>query len=362
MNRLKRIFEAMYSKFSAKKPLYKSKIEKWADRGKDSWHEKGQALLEKLEKEGQEIKELFASAGAEVKETAVKARMKLFKKMHKQLSESVKPAWRQWIEALLIAGLVALILRHFIFGLYHVPTGSAEPTILVGDRVWGNKLAYVFDKVKRNDLVIFDNPQHKYDKSNWLKFAWQKYVGLPIPILGVESGPINMVKRVIACPGDWIEGRVEDDKTVIYVNNKKLDEPYVNKLPLIWLKKETGFLDFDFIREIPILNLFQKRVVHGGTGVWYTYDPSKSFEEQPFYYMEKSEVIAIPGYPFIRKPYTESFKDANGKESVDVFGPIRVPEGKYWVMGDSRKNSQDSRWFGFLDEKLIHGRLSFIIY
>jgi hypothetical protein len=47
---------------------------------------------------------------------------------------------------------------------------------------------------------------------------------------------------------------------------------------------------------------------------------------------------------------------------VDIFGPIKLQEGQYWVMGDSRKNSNDSRFWGPLDEKYIHGRASFIIY
>jgi hypothetical protein len=45
-----------------------------------------------------------------------------------------------------------------------------------------------------------------------------------------------------------------------------------------------------------------------------------------------------------------------------VFGPLTVPDGKYWMMGDSRKNSRDSRWWHFLDRERIHGRASFIIY
>jgi len=359
MNRLKRVFERFYLRFMAKKPHFEKRIEKWKSRGKTTWHERGSDLLESLEKGGQEIKEMFSRS---VDQGTIKAKIKIFKKNYKQLNESTKPSIQQWVEALVIAGLVALVLRHFIFGLYHVPTGSAEPTILVGDRVWGNKMAYVFGKVKRNDHVIFDNPEYRYEESNKLVYWWQKYIGLPIPLLGIKAGPINMVKRVIAVPGDVIEGRVEDGKPVIYLNGKLLNQPYVNKHPLIWLKKETGFLPFDFIDNIPLLNFFKKRVVHGGIGVWYTYDTSKSFEDQPYYKMEKSEVIQIPGYPFLRKPYTPSYRDADKTDCADVFGPIRVPEGKYWIMGDSRKNSHDSRWFGFLDKKLVHGRLSFIIY
>lgn len=360
MNKLKRTFELLYSKFSSRKSFFQKKVDTWKERGKRTLHETGKGLLDTLEKEGEELKALFADAATSVEKAAVRSRIKVFKKAYKKLHEATKPAWRQWLEALIIAGAVALVLRSFIFGLYHVPTGSAEPTILVGDRVWGNKLAYMFGKkVKRGELVIFDNPEHKYE-SNKLKYIWQRYIGLPIPLLGVSAGPINMVKRVIAVPGDWIEGRIEKGKPVIYLNGKKLDEPYVNPYPLIWLRKETGFLPIKALGSIPLLTFLQKRPVEGG--FWCTYDPDKSFEEQSYYNMTRDEVIVIPGYSSLRKAFTPSPRGFMGGESADVFGPMRVPKGKYWVMGDSRKNSRDARWFGFLDESLIHGRLSFIIY
>jgi signal peptidase I len=348
MNRLKKTFEALHEKFTRKRSLFERVLDKWKKRGKTTWHEHGKAMFDQLEREGQELKELFADVQSNVAVSAVRARVKNFKKVLKKLSESVKPSWQQWLEALLVAGIVALVLRHFIFGLYHVPTGSAETTILVGDRVWGNKLAYVFDGIKRGDLVIFDDPTFKYSENKMVKL-WQKYIGLPVPLLGLTSGPINMVKRVIAVPGDWIEGRIEDGKTVIYLNNKKLDEPYVNPYPLIWLDKKVGFIPF-----------LPKRSVRGG--VWYTYVPDKSFEDQPYYNMSEDEVIRIPGFPYLRHAGVPSMKGPGSSVSADSFGPMRVPENKYWVMGDSRKNSQDSRWFGFLDRKFVHGRLSFIIY
>ncbi len=351
VSRWKKRFESLHKKFKKKKTLFTKHLEKLKKKGKDSAYKKTKALLENLEKDISQIKSVILQDSSD---KTLKDRIIIFKKNFKKLCDLIKPAWRQWLEALLVAGIIAIFLRNFLFGLYHVPTGSAEPTILVGDRVWGNKLAYAFGKVKRGDLIIFDDPTHKYNKSSKLKYLWEKYIGLPVPLLGIKSGPINMTKRVIAIPGDWIEGRVEDGKTVIYLNNKKLEEPYVNKYPLIWLNKTVGFLPIESIGPIPIPRFLQKRPV--SHGFWCTYDPEKDFDEQPFYNMNRSEVIQIPGYSSLREPYSPS------ERGVDSFGPMKVPDGKYWVMGDSRKNSKDSRWFGFLDEPLIHGRLSFIIY
>lgn len=362
MVKLKQAFDALLTKFGKRKSFFKQTIERWEEKGKTQWYKKGKALLDQLEKEADELKALFADTSAKVEKTAVKARVRMFKRMFKQLHESTKPAWRQWLEALIIAAGIAILLRNFLFGLYHVPTGSAEPTILVGDRVWGNKLAYMYDTVKRGDLVIFDDPRFKYSRSSWFQRNWQKYVGFNIPLLGLGAGPINLVKRVVAVPGDVIEGRVEDGKTVIYLNDKKLDEPYVNPYPLIHLEKEAGFIPFRRIGPLAVPAFLQKRPAP----VFYTYVPGISLEKQPYYNMEKYEIVLDPRYPMsprpdLRRPYTPAPKKL-GQTSYDEFGPMTVPEGKYWVMGDSRQNSHDSRWFGWLDEKFIHGRLSFIIY
>ena len=78
--------------------------------------------------------------------------------------------------------------------------------------------------------------------------------------------------------------------------------------------------------------------------------------------MTQNDMVRHPmknGY-ILSHPYIPSYTAFGG--SVDNFGPFTVPEGKYWVMGDSRKNSEDSRYWGFLDKSLIHGRASFVIY
>lgn len=295
--------------------------------------------------------------GSQVQDSVIKPHYKALKRAYRQLNEMTKPWWRQWIEAVVVALGLALILRNFIFGLYHVPTGSAEPNILVGDRIWGNKMAYYMSDVKRGELVIFDNPLHNFSAKGTFDYYWQRYVGFPIPALGLSAGADNWVKRVIGVPGDIVEGRVEDGKTVVYLNGKALEEKYVNPYPLIFMTKDRGFVDLGSLARIPVLSFFHKHQQR----VFYTYDPSVPFSEQPFYAMDDNQIIrdSLTGLPYLRQPRSPSVE---GEHVVDVFGPYRIPEGKYWVMGDSRKNSIDSRWWLFLDEELIHGRASFIIY
>lgn len=286
----------------------------------------------------------------------------LFKNF-KSKPETIKPVWRQWLEAIIIAGSVVFVLKTFIFGTYHVPTGSAIPTILPGDRLIANKFVYRFglSKIKHGDYVVFDDQNFKFDKSSSVNYFWQKYIGLSIPLLGLPEGPINVTKRIIACPGDWLEGRIQDGKPVIYLNHVKLEEPYLNPYPLIHLKKMSGFITPEFLggffSGLSFLKIKEKTA-------YCAYDPAKSFDQQQFFNMKPSEVIFIPNYPeaTFRFPNTPTYRDAAETECADIFGPFEVPAGKYWGMGDNRKDSMDSRWFGFIDKDRIQGRVSRVLF
>ncbi len=328
--------------------------------GTKKLREKGQALLDLADRLLQEIAQGSAiTVEGGMTNATLRKRYRQLKKTYKALHEMSKPWWRQWIEAVGIALFLALFLRNFVFGLYHVPSESAETTILVGDRIWGNKMAYFFDTVKRGELVIFDDPQFDIDRSSTFHYYWQRYVGLPVPLLGLKMGPANWVKRVIAIPGDTIEGRVENGKTVVFLNGKQLEEPYVNRLPLIHIEREHGFVSMRSFGPFMVPEFLKrgKRVVHR------SFDKRFSPEEQPHYKFCTDDIVRNPltGEPMLDEPFTPTLRDYHGS-IADEFGPFVVPAGKYWVMGDNRKNSGDSRMWLFLDEELIHGRASVIIH
>ena len=328
--------------------------------GTNKLRSKGQALLDEADRLFQEITQgSIVTAEGGMTDATLRRRYRKLKKTYKALHEMSKPWWRQWIEAVGIALFLALFLRNFVFGLYHVPSESAETTILVGDRIWGNKMAYFFQNVKRGELVIFDDPQFDIDRSSTLHYYWQRYVGIPVPMLGLKMGPANWVKRVIAVPGDTIEGRVENGKTIVYLNGKVLEEPYVNRLPLIHMEREHGFIPFSSFGPFMVPEFLRKgkRVVHR------SYDAQFTPEEQPYYKLSPDDIVKNPltGAPIFDEAFTPTMRDYHGN-IADEFGPFVVPEKKYWVMGDNRKNSGDSRMWLFLDEELIHGRASVIIH
>jgi len=382
MKQLSLSFAKLSSVYQKRREEFKQALERLKRKRNTDLYEKALQLFHKTEEQVQELNGEFALIANGPVNSSVQAKFKAFKKTYKELNEITKPEWRQWIESIIIALFLAIILRNFIFGLYHVPTGSAEPNILVGDRIWGNKMAYYFGDVKHDDRVIFDNPEFVYDSSNPIKLFWQKYVGFPIPLLGLEAGPDNWVKHVIGVPGDVIEGRIEDGKTVVYRNGVKLEEPYVNPYPLIRLRKTVGFVPFEHIGPLSI-PMFLRKIEKD---VNYTYDPSKPFDNQPFYTISEEEIVRDSnGDIMLAQPYSPTYRitrDVEQRKSlediqalmpsssgddylvytIDKFGPITVPDGKYWLMGDNRKGSYDSRSWGFLDKSRIHGRASFIIY
>jgi len=358
MKALIEVFEKLQSKYQSKRDRFASTVARFKEKKIEDMYHKGHQLMVQADGLIGELKHDLMTEQGTVDKAAVKTKIKKLKKAYKELHEMSKSTLRQWVEAIVVALVLALVLRNFIFGLYHVPTGSAEPNILVGDRIWGNKMAYFFGPVKRGDLVIFDNPTFDYDRSNSLKYAWQRYIGLPIPLLGLGIGPDNWVKRVIAVPGDTIEGRLDNGKTVVYVNGKQLDEPYVNPLPLISVRKVRGFIPWENIGplSVPMFLRYEEHVSK------YTYDPSKSLSDQPYYNINEEDIVRdLQGKPELDYAYTPAYEHRT-LMCMDVFGPYEVPQGKYWVMGDSRKNSADSRWWLFLDQELIHGRASFVIY
>ena len=314
------------------------------------------AYLQRIQKADALIVELTAAfVHQEMTDTyaGTKIQLKELKQLVKELLELKKPWWRQWAEAIIITGSLIFVLKTFVFGTYYVPSGSAEHTILVGDRIWANKLAYYYDKIQYGDCVIFDEPRFVYDTQNSINRMWQKYIGLPIPLLGLSEGPVNVIKRVIACPGDYIEGRSEDGKAVLYRNDVKIEEPYLNEFPLILARRSSGFIDLGPLAQFPIISWFNYQQHHP---VFYSYDPRRSLSNQQFYCFAPHEIVI---HPQTQKPI---FKQPYYAEPQDVFPRMQLPPGKYWVMGDSRKNSGDSRVFGFLDESLICGRALFIMY
>ncbi len=234
-----------------------------------------------------------------------------------------------FFESLIVIIPVVFLIKTFIFGLYQVPTGSMETTMLVGERFLADKLTPYISAPKRGEIISFNEPTYKYSQ-NWFINIYQQYVSWNV---------VNFTKRVIAIPGDHIQGKIENGKPVVYLNGEKLDEPYLNKYPLIARLKH-GKLDYR------------------------SYDPKYSYQDQPFYRLSSAEVarakmylgdqnMLYPGTPCLR----------HNEETKDVYD-VHLKPNEYWMMGDNRQGSSDSRDWGPLDTNkvMFHGRIIFRIW
>lgn len=90
--------------------------------------------------------------------------------------------WKNWGEPLLVAGLFALLIRTFLFAPYKIPTGSMIPTLLVGDKIFVDKISYRFEPPKRGDIVVFKYPLDP--KKDFVK----RLVGLPGERIEIRGG------------------------------------------------------------------------------------------------------------------------------------------------------------------------------
>jgi signal peptidase I len=169
-----------------------------------------------------------------------------------------KPLWREYLEVIVISVFAAVLLRLFIVSAYRVDSGSMEDTMLEGDYIFVNQLAYNFGVPKVGDIIVFKSPLNPTK---------------------------DFIKRVIALPGETVE---VIDK-VVYVDN-------------------------------------QLAAIYPGAK---NIDP---------------KIMAMQ------------------LSLRDNFGPVQVPAGQYFVMGDNRDNSQDSRFWGFVPKENIKGKALFIYW
>jgi signal peptidase I len=197
--------------------------------------------------------------------------------------------WRDYARPFLFVAVVLMTFRSSIADWNDVPSGSMNPTILEGDRILVNKLAY--------DL--------KVPFTTWHIAEWGNPQRGDIVVFFHEE--IRFVKRVVAVPGD--EVRTVDG--VLYVNGQPA---------------EYGPLDAKVYQDMAGR--------YGGA----TYGVERVAGDEP---------------PVMRLPY--------GDPQARNFGPYKLPEGKYFMMGDNRDNSRDSRFFGAIDRGQIVGRASRIV-
>lgn len=211
--------------------------------------------------------------------------------MKKTLNQKLIIFWKGWGFSVLIALVIATSFKSVVADWYVVPTGSMKPTIVEGDRVFVNKLAY--------DL--------KVPYTTWHIAEWDAPQRGAIVVFHSPSDGTRLIKRIVGIPGDTVE--MENDQLII--NGKK-------------------------VKYEPIDQLNSKNSTLNRHSIPYGYIENLSGTKHP--------VMFIPQ-----------------RRAMRSFGPVTVAEEKYFMMGDNRDNSADSRYFGFVDRSLILGQAKYIV-
>lgn len=200
--------------------------------------------------------------------------------------------WKRDIGPFFILALVLFSIRSSLADWNDVPTGSMKPTIVEGDRIFVNKLAY--------DL--------KVPFTTWRVAEWSNPERGDIVVFHSPFDETRLVKRVIGLPGDIIELR-----------NERL-----------------------LISSEPV-----------------TYARLRSDAALPVSETEKRKsLFAIEHLPGQSHPVMILTNVA----ALRSYGPLVVPEGNYFVMGDNRDNSFDSRFFGCVERDRILGKATGVAF
>jgi len=122
-----------------------------------------------------------------------------------------KSVFREYLESVAVAVILALFIRTFVVQAFKIPTGSMETNLLIGDHLLVNKLVYSPSLGRAEDLVLAKKPIRR---------------GHVVIFKFPEDPNRDFIKRVIGLPGETVEIR---DKTV-YINGSALTEPYAHFL------------------------------------------------------------------------------------------------------------------------------------
>lgn len=110
------------------------------------------------------------------------------------MDKKVKAVIREYAESLLIAFVLAMIIRTFVVQAFKIPTGSMRPTLIEGDRILVNKFIYKFREPQRGEVIVF-----KYPEDTKLAFI-KRLIGLSNESLEIKNGKI------------YIEGNIVEEK------------------------------------------------------------------------------------------------------------------------------------------------------
>ncbi|WOB09478.1 signal peptidase I [Piscinibacter gummiphilus] len=215
----------------------------------------------------------------------------------------MQPWWLDWTAGLFPVILIVFLLRSFLFEPFKIPSGSMVPTLLVGDLILVNKYHYGVRLPVINKKIIELNKPERGD----------------VMVFRYPANPsIDYIKRVVGVPGDEVSYRNQR----LYLNGQQVE---TTALP--------EFYDDDSTRYF------------------------KQYSEK-LGSVEHNILVDVQRPSYIRPTDPFPYKENCSYSAEGV--TCKVPAGHYFMMGDNRDNSEDSRFWGFVPDENIVGKAFFV--
>lgn len=151
----------------------------------------------------------------------VVARLRSGVKDEKERKEATRSFWRELPILVLIALVVAVVVKSFLVQAFFIPSASMRDTLIEGDRVMVNKLSYTLGDLSRGDVVVFDAPFSDHNDGENLVAKVLRNVGEAI---GMTQPASDFIKRVVALEGETIE----ISGNVLLIDGNPLVEDYLS--------------------------------------------------------------------------------------------------------------------------------------
>jgi signal peptidase I len=137
-----------------------------------------------------------------------------------QVDRAARSFWRELPFLIVIALLLAVLIKTFVVQAFFIPSGSMLETLQVDDRVLVSKLSYVWASPERGDVIVFDDPRGEPGEAESVTGkVWRNLA----ESIGIRTPQSEFIKRVIGIGGDTVEGR----GGLVYVNGEAIAEPYL---------------------------------------------------------------------------------------------------------------------------------------
>jgi signal peptidase I len=271
-----------------------------------------------------------------------------------------------WIEAFLWAAGVVLLINQYLLQAYQIPSGSMIDTLLIGDRIFVNKIVYGPEllpglakvpspvKPQRNDIIIFENPSY-ISRGPVFDIAQRIIYMLTLSLVDIdrdESGEPKahfLIKRAVGMGGDRFVLEKGEMKIRFAGEDRWVDErDYQGERN--WKHQISRLMDID---QYPALEARGKQAAYSDLGLSPPED-TYGIRYPDYFAHEKARLKTLRG----AWPQDDRYRTLLARYQLGWY----VPEGRVLPLGDNRDNSRDGRYFGPVRKSKILGQGALIYW